>query len=290
MLATNNAICFGDSYTINTGVSGIGYTYKWFKNNAEILDSNNLSINTNSYTAKTAGDYRVEVTIPGGCKATGKIKIEFLPKIQLNDLTLIKCDDAGNGTATFDLTKAETTIKNNDPSLTKIDYYETQTGSVLSNIISKPTAFTKTILTDVTVFAKLTSSTHGCTETAKITLKTIKSRQSSTASITPPIVKDFSGNTNSIQFIPPSSGTYEFSLDGINYQVSPLFSNLAVGNYTAYIRDSSNCEYLTYPITILDYPRFFTPNNDGFNDVWEIKSLNLFPQAILTIYDRYGNY
>jgi gliding motility-associated-like protein len=67
-----------------------------------------------------------------------------------------------------------------------------------------------------------------------------------------------------------------------------LFANLAVGNYTAYIRDSGTCEYLTYAIILLDYPRFFTPNGDGFNDVWEIKNIGIYPDFSLSIFDRYG--
>ncbi len=287
LLATNNPICFGDSYTINTGFTNIGYTYKWFKGNIEILDSNNLSINTNSYTVTSGDVYQVEVTMPNGCIATGKINIEITPQIQLNNADLIKCDDIGNGTTIFDLTKAETTIKNNDPSLIKIEYFEKQTGSVLSSPISKPTSYIKTTSIDITVFAKLTSNT-GCTETAIITLKTIASAPSSTIAPASPIIHDFSGNGNSITLIPPSAGNFEFSLDGANYQVSPIFSNLAMGNYTAYIRDLNNCEYFTYSINILDYPRFFTPNGDGLNDVWEIKNLDLFPKATITIYDRYG--
>jgi gliding motility-associated-like protein len=39
---------------------------------------------------------------------------------------------------------------------------------------------------------------------------------------------------------------------------------------------------------VLDYPRFFTPNGDGYNDVWKIKNLDLFPEASVTIFDRFG--
>ena len=38
----------------------------------------------------------------------------------------------------------------------------------------------------------------------------------------------------------------------------------------------------------MDYPRFFTPNGDGFNDTWEIKNLSSQPNAIVNIFDRYG--
>jgi gliding motility-associated-like protein len=38
----------------------------------------------------------------------------------------------------------------------------------------------------------------------------------------------------------------------------------------------------------LDYPPFFTPNGDGINDYWKVDGLELYPQAIISIFDRYG--
>ncbi|ESU20946.1 hypothetical protein FEDK69T_27300 [Flavobacterium enshiense DK69] len=39
----------------------------------------------------------------------------------------------------------------------------------------------------------------------------------------------------------------------------------------------------------IGYPRFFTPNGDGYNDTWNIWSLsNDQPNAEIHIFDRYG--
>ena len=38
-------------------------------------------------------------------------------------------------------------------------------------------------------------------------------------------------------------------------------------------------------VTIWQFPRFFTPNNDGFNDFWKIKTNKTI---IVDIFDRYG--
>ena len=38
-----------------------------------------------------------------------------------------------------------------------------------------------------------------------------------------------------------------------------------------------------------DMPTAFTPNGDGKNDVWNIPQLAPFPQAVIEIYDRWGN-
>lgn len=282
LLSTNNGFCFGETFVIDTELPS-SYTYKWFRDDI-LIDSETSP----SYTVADAGIYKVEVTLnPSTCTAISKINIEYTPEIVLNNAALIKCND--NDDTSFDLTETETIIKNGDSSLTTFEYYETQAGTVLSNPIANPTSFVKTAPTDQTVFVKVTSATYGCTEIAEINLQTIASFESITTPSTKPIVNDFSGNNNSVLLIPPADNdTYEFSLDGKKYQPSPFFTNLAVGNYTAFIRNADTCAYLTYSISILDYPRFFTPNGDGYNDTWNIKNLELLPKSTITIYDRYG--
>jgi gliding motility-associated-like protein len=41
-------------------------------------------------------------------------------------------------------------------------------------------------------------------------------------------------------------------------------------------------------ITKLEIPNAFSPNKDGINDKWTIKGMDLYPDAIITIYSRYG--
>ncbi len=36
-------------------------------------------------------------------------------------------------------------------------------------------------------------------------------------------------------------------------------------------------------------PNAFTPNGDGVNDLWNIKSLNEFPQCLVSVYSRNGS-
>jgi gliding motility-associated-like protein len=38
----------------------------------------------------------------------------------------------------------------------------------------------------------------------------------------------------------------------------------------------------------LNMPNSITPNGDGVNDVWNIPYMNIFPQAVLEIFDRWG--
>jgi gliding motility-associated-like protein len=67
-----------------------------------------------------------------------------------------------------------------------------------------------------------------------------------------------------------------------------LFTNVFPGIYTAFVRD---IVHAIKPLIVTIYarlPSFFTPNEDSINDLWTIKNLDLFPQATITIFNRYG--
>ncbi|SDJ67937.1 T9SS type B sorting domain-containing protein [Flavobacterium noncentrifugens] len=100
-------------------------------------------------------------------------------------------------------------------------------------------------------------------------------------------ITDLSGSENSVLIHYTGNAIYEFSLDGKIFQDSPNFTNVPAGSYTAIVR--SRCDEDHRDIFVLDYPRFFTPNNDGYNDLWNINSLKQENQsAIVFIYDQYG--
>ena len=81
---------------------------------------------------------------------------------------------------------------------------------------------------------------------------------------------------------------YEFSVDGSNYQSSNVFFNVQSGLQTAYVRDVNLCSKNTQTFIVLIAPKFFTPNGDTYNDTWEVEGLFNYPQAQVSIFDRYG--
>jgi gliding motility-associated-like protein len=99
--------------------------------------------------------------------------------------------------------------------------------------------------------------------------------------------KELSEN-NFIEIIAEGYGDFEYSIDGINYQDSNYFSNIQGGTYIAYLRDKEGCGIDSQEVTVIDYPKFFTPNNDGHNDIWQIKAISKFPNSKIAIFDRYG--
>ena len=101
---------------------------------------------------------------------------------------------------------------------------------------------------------------------------------------------DMSDNNNIIviNLNSNSLGNYEYSIDGIHYQDSNTFTNLSGGNYIVYVRDKNGCGIVNNNVFLLTYPKFFSPNNDGYNDTWKINFSEVENGLTVNIFDRYG--
>jgi len=100
------------------------------------------------------------------------------------------------------------------------------------------------------------------------------------------VINDFNDN-NMVTVVMQGTGHHEYSLDGINFQVENTFQHLAAGIYSVYVR-SNACGLTKGEFNILDYPKFFTPNNDGINDFWRIDYLHYEETTRVYIFDRFG--
>ena len=60
--------------------------------------------------------------------------------------------------------------------------------------------------------------------------------------------------------------------------------------HTLFVKDKNGCGINPYQFSILAFPKFFTPNGDGENDVWKIDGFNSssFTIAEISIYNRFG--
>ncbi len=101
---------------------------------------------------------------------------------------------------------------------------------------------------------------------------------------------DWTDNHNSITIHAGGVGSYEYSIDGEQYQDSPVFSGLETGIYHLHIRDKNGCGTIVQLFYLLNYPKFFTPNGDGVNDTWRIKYSSMEPDMEIYIFDRYGKF
>ncbi len=89
-------------------------------------------------------------------------------------------------------------------------------------------------------------------------------------------------------------GTSPYTLAWSNNATDTLITNLHQGTYTVTITDNHNCTKIQQiKLTseydfCLDIPNVFTPNNDGVNDQWEIKFIEMYSNPTVLVFDNTG--
>jgi len=99
----------------------------------------------------------------------------------------------------------------------------------------------------------------------------------------------FNNNDREVTVVVSPPGNYLYTLDGNHTQNSNVFSNVSSCNHTILVQDVSGCgkSDITINFFVWGYPLFFTPNEDGFNEYWNVFCNDAQP-ALISIYDRYG--
>lgn len=127
---------------------------------------------------------------------------------------------------------------------------------------------------------------NGCSATRTITVSA-----SNIATIQDIIVEEGTFN-NTVTVVVSGGGFYEYALDDPygNYQESNTFTNVQPGFHTVYVRDNYDCGIAEKFISVLGFPKFFTPNGDNFNETWHAYGVNAqFNKGIdIQIFNRYG--
>ena len=248
------AICFGDPLGAlpTTSANGIAGTWSPAINNTI----------TTTYIFTPAGSQCARTT-------TMTIVVNTLPLVTLPQDGYICLDNQGNPSTTFLLTTglgAGYSFLWNGNGVP----VGTSTGSYLA---TAPGIYS----------VEVTNNATGCKNTAQATVIT---------SYPPQMVQAIASNYFSEQQIVTVSvfpaGNYEYQMDGGAFQDSNQFINVSTGEHTVYVRDKVGCGMAQDDFTIIDYPKFFTPNNDGFNDTWNIFALNDQLNSKIYIFDRYG--
>lgn len=81
---------------------------------------------------------------------------------------------------------------------------------------------------------------------------------------------------------------YWFQLDDSLYQDSNTFDNVSPGVHMITIAERNGCGSVSTQIFVYGYPKFFTPNFDGFNDTWNVAAGDRLPVLKIYIFDRFG--
>ncbi|EIA08995.1 T9SS type B sorting domain-containing protein [Flavobacterium frigoris] len=86
------------------------------------------------------------------------------------------------------------------------------------------------------------------------------------------------------------AGDFLYRLDDGPFQQSPVFEYVSPGYHLITVQDVTGCSVsiTRSDILVIGYPKFFTPNNDGYNDYWNVFTLVDKLGSKIQIFDRYG--
>ena len=103
-----------------------------------------------------------------------------------------------------------------------------------------------------------------------------------------PIINTIFSDGNEIIVETLNQGDFEYSLDGNLYQLNNTFTNVEGGLYTIYVKELNGCGVATLDYLHFVIPKYFTPNNDGENETFDLKGIQYFNTSQVSIFDRYG--
>ncbi|PIB38079.1 hypothetical protein BFP75_18240 [Maribacter sp. 4G9] len=245
------SVCVNETATLNVDSADI-YSVNWYDSPT---GGNLLLENSREFSPTEAGTYYAEansneVDCPSDTRTAITLTFNPLPQVFDSIVTFCEGDTA--------LLSAE--IDNVS--------YTWSTGEVTRDItVGTPGEYSVTV-----------TNANGCSSTRTIVLEQIDA----------PRLDSVRTNGRSIIITTQNAGDFEFSLDGTNFQDSPIFEAVLGGMYTIYIRDKTNCGIITTDFLHIVVPNFFTPNGDTTNDVLIPEGIASFSEVELSIYNRYG--
>ncbi|ASK31512.1 chromophore lyase [Chryseobacterium sp. T16E-39] len=228
-------------------------TKKFYTTMADAISGSSPIANPLAYIS-TNGEVYVRVFSANMCYAIAKITLKVLPPVKsavLKDVTI--CTE-------------DTTTLDAGPGF---DGYEWSTGATTQSIQNVSIG---------SYWVKL--KTGKCFTLQQVNVKA--SQQPVISSV------DISNNTITVNV---SGGTppYKYSLDGINWQDSNVFSGLPRGENKIYVIDSFDCTPIDIQVTVPNLINAITPNGDNINDYVDYTELGYKKNLVFIVYDRYGN-
>ncbi len=284
------AICSGDSsgITVNPNIVGTSISWTVVQNGVTGASDGSGSETTPgagipigqilTTTGNAQGTVIYTITpINNGCAGDPKtvtVRVNPTPKINIPDGLI--CVDATTGALMYGYPM--------NTGLSEADYdFQWYFENNMNNVIAMTSSYTATKAGMYTV--SIMNAVTGCTDVFMIEVKASNPATTATA-----VVTNYFEDTQAITVTVAGNGSYLYSLDGGAFQTSNVFVNVLPGEHTVTIHDEAGCTDITLEhIVTIGYPRFFTPNGDGYNDTWNIWSLSDDqPNAEIHIFDRYG--
>jgi gliding motility-associated-like protein len=223
----------------------------------------------------TTGTYTVTVIDANGCMISGEVTITEPEPLTV---TIIKndvlCNGDENGSATANGqggTGPYTYLWNTTP---------VRTTPTIDNLA--PGAYSVTV-----------TDANGCTVTGNVTIGE-PVPLTVTATVTDALCPD--SNEGEIELL-INGGVQPYSITWSDPGGSSAqkITGLSPGTYTVVVSDANGCRASTSADVgytgsygCLTIPDIITPNGDGHNDEWIIRNIDIYPEAELLIYTRWG--
>jgi gliding motility-associated-like protein len=137
-------------------------------------------------------------------------------------------------------------------------------------------------INEIGIYTVTATNQYNCTDSRTITVNSSEIAEFSF------VLQGEIGNYNLI-INPSGTGNYVYALDNSEgpYQVSATFLSVTPGDHTIYVKDSNGCGVASDVFSVIGYPKYFTPNNDGYNDYWNLSGSFLNIKK-LHVFDRFG--
>ena len=112
--------------------------------------------------------------------------------------------------------------------------------------------------------------------------------ESSPPTVTAVVTTQAFADTHIVEVTATGLGDYEYNIDQGPWQGTGIFVGVNPGERVVNVRDLNGCGVGQAVVFIIDYPKYFTPNGDGYHDSWNILSVSNQLSAKIQIFDRYG--
>jgi len=255
---------------ITVGGGWLPYSYSW-------TGPSGYSSTVEDPTDLSPGDYAVTVTDSGGCtiQLTGITLTEPSAITITGTVTDVTCNGGSDGAIDILVGGGAGSFVYN---------WTTGDGGGLT-----PTAQNQSGLLAGTYTVEVTDASL-CSSTEIFTVNEPTALQLD-VSVTDVSCPDQANGEATVQV---SGGTSPYAILWSNGSTGQTASNLTEGTDTVTVTDFNGCvaqEIVTIGVVgigCLEIPTVITPNGDGYNDVWRIRNIELYPNARVQIFDRWG--
>jgi gliding motility-associated-like protein len=278
------------------GSSAVNTTViRFYENFADAQSNNNFFIqNPSSFTNSTQDFQKIYVRVTSTTNfdsETGQACFRILeldlyvrpfPENNLRTFPYYICiDESGN---TIKEAFIRTLLNETEYSFEWFTDFNAQPGNQIAG--ESLSTFSTDIEGDFSVLVTNISNAALCSSVFNFT--TIKTLAPNAVTISPQNLIRFENENTITATATPTSADYEYSIIPDFWQESPIFTAIPAGDFVLRVRNKFGCDEISTTFTVLDFPIFFTPNGDGFNDTWKVVGSPIIEINHIYIFDRYG--